>query len=171
MRNRNRSRPLGRSLPEKEEEEEGREKCLLSYLFHTCTDRRFDIHSIDEWKGTMAKSDRAPFQIAVSDVPQSAVSRLQPESKGYIKAAPWTVQTQSRPMTCSVTAPIEELDKFARGWREIEAGPACWIGVQPRGHREVRGGICFHGYGPGHGDLAIEEPLVLMLPPRQCHAF
>ncbi|KAK3521223.1 hypothetical protein QTP70_001045 [Hemibagrus guttatus] len=56
----------------------------------------------------MAKSDRAPFQIGVSDVPQSAVSRLQPESKGYIKAAPWTVQTKSRPMTCSMTAPIEE---------------------------------------------------------------
>lgn len=72
MGNRNRSRPLGRSLPEKEEEEEkGGKKCLLSYLFHTCTDRRFDIHSIDEWKSTMAKSDRAPFQIGVSDIPQS----------------------------------------------------------------------------------------------------
>lgn len=92
-----------------------RKNCWLSYPFHTRRDRRFDIHAIDEWKGTMAKSDGLRFRSTspmssppLSDPfattpPESAVAgrlawqaerdREREESKGYIKAAPWTVQT------------------------------------------------------------------------------
>lgn len=95
-------------------------KCWLSYPFHTRRDRRFDIHAIDEWKGTMAKSDGLLFKTTspmsplhplfhhhsnpfATTPPESAVAgrlvwqaerdREREESKGYIKAAPWTVQT------------------------------------------------------------------------------
>ena len=82
---------------------------------------------------------------------------------------------KSRPVTCSM-APFEEQGKFGQGEeKDRRALLSLTEQLTAHGFQEVRragrAGICFHGYGPGRGDPAIEETLVLMLPPRQCHAF
>lgn len=86
------------------------EKCLLSYLFHTCNDRRFDIHSIDEWKGTMAKSDRLLFNTELKCPPtvcsRTAGGAVLKEQGVTSRLFPRPFK-QSRPMTC-ITVPFEE---------------------------------------------------------------
>lgn len=88
---------------------EERGKKMLAKLSVSHTQGQKVRYSFDRWmKRHNGKIGRAPFQIHVSNVPpatppQSAVAgrlvwqaereREREESKGYIKAAPWTVQT------------------------------------------------------------------------------
>ena len=116
------------------------QKCLLSYLFHTCNDRRFDIHSIDEWKGTMAKSDRLLFKYRSPMSPYSlqmhswwcgsdgarVTSRL---FSGPCK--------QSRPMTCSFM-PFEE-EASSVMMKKNQGVPLLTIGSSSRLQRGKQG--------------------------------
>ena len=138
-------------------------------------------YSFDRWmKRHNGKIRRTPFQIHVFDIPpatlpQSAVARRLVwqaewkerrekewgESKGYIKAAPWTVQTS--------------LDQWPVQWLLLRSGassvrakrktgvPLFSVPEQltARGCLEVRragrAGICFHGYGPGMGTPLLRK--------------
>lgn len=117
------------------------QKCWLSYLLHTCNDRRFDIHSIDEQKGTMAKSDRLLFKYGSPMSPSSlqrhgwwcGSDRARVTSR--LLSGPCK---QSRPMTCSIM-PFEEEASSVMMKKNLEAYPLLTIGSSSRLQRGKQG--------------------------------
>ncbi|KAL1260929.1 hypothetical protein QQF64_008756 [Cirrhinus molitorella] len=69
-------------------------------------DRGFDIQPIDEGKGTKAKSDGAPFQIHISDVPPAVCAGATHGEQGLPQGCSVDHANKSRPVTCSI-APFE----------------------------------------------------------------
>lgn len=148
---------------------------MLSYPFHTRRDRRFDIHAIDEWKGTMAKSDGLLFKSTSpmspsATPPRSAVAgrlvwQAERESErgeqGLHQGCSLDRANKSRPVTCSM-APFEEWGKFGQS-EEKGRHSLFSLPKQLKAHdrqevrRAGRAGICFHGYGPGMGTLLLRK--------------
>lgn len=126
-------------------------------MFHTCTDRRFDMHSIDEWKGTMAKSDGLLFKSTSPAFP-TVCSSTAGREQGLHQGCSVDRANKSRPMTCWI-APFEE-HASSVGMKRNWGGPSFECGAA-RGRWEVRGRGERQHLLPwllaGHGDLAIVE--------------
>lgn len=124
-------------------------KCLLSYPFHTYTERRFDIHPIDDRMGTLAKSDGAPFQTSVSVVPPASFAS---KRRDFLHQG-WTTQTRLDRSTGSDRR-LWPLQRRKASWvRRKKVRRALFFSEgMNHGCWEVRRAgaarSCFHGYSP-----------------------
>ncbi len=129
------------------------------------------MHSIDEWKGTMAKSDGLLFKSTSPAFP-AVCSYTAGREQGLHQGCSVDRANKSRPMTCRI-APFWRASKFGRD-EEKSRRTLFWVWSSP-----------WPLGGKGQGRATASASMVtgrawrprycgksvLMLPPRKCHAF